>query len=335
MTHLTPAGYPKLLKDIKERIRSAQYTALKAVNKELIALYWDIGRVIIERQKDEAWGKSVVERLADDLQREFPGIQGFSSRNIWYMRNFYLAYKDKEKLQPMVAEIGWTHNIVILDRCKDDLQREFYIRMTRKFGWSKNVLIHQIESKSYEKTLLGQTNFDKTLPAEIKAQAKLAIKDEYTFDFLELGEEHSERELERALITKVEHFLREMGGMFAFLGSQFRLEVGNKEYFIDLLLFHRRLKCLVAIELKVTEFQPEYVGKMQFYLAALDDLVRLPDENPSIGKTKDRVIVEYALKYSGKPIGISEYQIVKRLPKELKDQLPTPEQIKELLKDVK
>ncbi len=173
----------------------------------------------------------------------------------------------------------------------------------------------------------------------IKAQAKLAIKDEYTFDFLELGEEHSKRELERALMAKVEHFLREMGGMFTFLGSQFRLEVGDKEYFIDLLLFHRRLKCLVAIELKVTEFQPEYVGKMQFYLAALDDLVRLPDENPSIGiilcKTKDRVIVEYALKYSSKPIGISQYQIVKRLPKELKGQLPTPKQIKKLLKDAK
>lgn len=338
MTQIIPVGYSRLLKDIKKRIRSAQYTALKVVNKELITLYRDIGRMIVERQKDEAWGRSVVERLADDLQREFPGIQGFSSRNIWYMRNFYRTYTDKEKLQPLVAEIGWTHNLIVLDRCKDDLQREFYVRMTRKFGWSKNVLIHQIENQSYEKTLLGQTNFDRILPAEIRAQAKLAIKDEYTFDFLELGEEHSERELERALITKVEHFLREMGGMFTFLGSQFRLEVGNKEYFIDLLLFHRRLKCLVAVELKVTEFQPEYVGKMQFYLAVLDDLVRLPDENPSIGiilcKTKDRVIVEYALKYAGKPIGISEYQIVKKLPKELKGQLPTPEQIKELLGDM-
>lgn len=223
-------------------------------------------------------------------------------------------------------------------RCKDDLQREFYIRMTRKFGWSKNVLIHQIENQSYEKTLLGQTNFDKAVPAKIRAQAKLAVKDEYTFDFLELGKEHSERELERALIGKIEHFLREMGGMFAFLGSQYRLEVSDKEYFIDLLLFHRRLKCLVAIELKITEFQPEYVGKMQFYLAALDDLVRLPDENPSIGiilcKTKERVIVEYALRYTEKPIGVSEYQIVKRLPKTLKGQLPTPEQIRTLLESV-
>ena len=223
-------------------------------------------------------------------------------------------------------------------RCKDDLQREFYIRMTRKFVWSKAVLIHQIENQSYEKTLLGQSNFDKTVPETIRVQAKLAIKDEYTFDFLELGEEHSERELERALIGKVEHFLREMGRMFAFLGSQYRLEVGDKEYFIDLLLFHRRLKCLVAVELKITEFQPEHAGKMQFYLAALDDLVRLPDENPSIGiilcKSKDRIIVEYALRYADKPIGVSEYQIVKRLPKALKGELPTPQQIERLLKDV-
>ena len=183
--------------------------------------------------------------------------------------------------------------------------------------------------------MLGQTNFDKTVPEHIRSQAKLAVKDEYTFDFLELGEEHSERELERALIGKIEHFLREMGGVFAFLGSQYRLEVSNKEYFIDLLLYHRRLKCLVAVELKITEFQPEHAGKMQFYLAALDDLVRLPDENPSIGivlcKTKDRIIVEYALRYADKPIGVAEYQIVKKLPKALKGQLPTPEQIEELL----
>jgi predicted nuclease of restriction endonuclease-like (RecB) superfamily len=223
----------------------------------------------------------------------------------------------------------------VMARCKDDLQREFYIRMTRKFGWSKAVLIHHIENQSYEKTLLGQTNFDKALPAEIRAQAKLAVKDEYTFDFLEMGEEHSERELERALIGRVEQFLQEMGGMFTFLGSQFRLEVSDKEYFIDLLLFHRRLKCLVAIELKVTEFQPEYVGKMQFYLAALDDLVRLPEENPSIGiilcKTKDRVIVEYALRNARKPIGVGQYRVVTKLPKRLQGELPSPEEIEKLL----
>ena len=331
----TASTYNALLGEIKDRIRSAQYDALKAVNKGLIALYWDIGHMIVDRQKDEGWGKSVVQKLADDLQKDFPGIHGFSAQNLWYMRQLFLEYSGKPKLQPLVGEISWTKNLVIMGSCKDDLVREFYIRMTKKFGWSKNVLIHQIENQSYEKTLLGQTNFDKTVPEHIRAQAKLAVKDEYTFDFLELGEEHSERELERALIGKIEHFLREMGGAFAFLGSQYRLEVSDKEYFIDLLLYHRRLKCLVAVELKITEFQPEHAGKMQFYLAALDDFVRLPDENPSIGiilcKTKDRVIVEYALRYADKPIGVAEYQIVKKLPKALKGQLPTPEQIEELL----
>jgi predicted nuclease of restriction endonuclease-like (RecB) superfamily len=276
MSELIPNDYRELLGEIKQRIRSAQYEALKAANKELISLYWDIGQMIATRQ-EEGWGKSVVESLARDLQIEFPGIHGFSARNIWYMRNFFLAYVDKPKLQPLVAEIGWTHNLIIMEKCKNDLEREFYIRMTKKFGWTKDVLIHQIENKTYEKTLMGQTNFDQTLPDNIRNQAKLAVKDEYTFDFLELANEHSERQLEMAILTKVEPFLREMGGMFSFIGSQYRLEIGEREYFIDLLLYHRRLKCLVAIELKIGEFLPEYVGKMQFYLAALDDLVRIAD----------------------------------------------------------
>ncbi|HHO76006.1 MAG TPA: DUF1016 domain-containing protein [Deltaproteobacteria bacterium] len=332
-----PEVYPELLKGIKVRVRSAQYTALHAVNRELIGLYWDIGRMIVEQQNGDTWGKAVVERLAADLRDEFPGMQGFSAQNLWYMRQLYSEYCSKPNLQPLVGEISWSKNLIIMARCKDDLQREFYIKMTRKFGWSKNVLIHHIENQSYEKTLLGQTNFDKTLPDNIRSQAKLALKDEYTFDFLELGEEHSERELERALIGRIEHFLREMGGNFSFLGSQYRLLVSDKEYFIDLLLFHRRLQCLVAVELKISEFQPEYIGKMQFYLAVLDDMVRMPHENPSIGiilcKTKDRIIVEYALKNSGKPIGVGEYKIVSKLPKDLRGQLPTTEQIEVLLRD--
>jgi predicted nuclease of restriction endonuclease-like (RecB) superfamily len=237
----------------------------------------------------------------------------------------------------LVREIACSHNLVILERCTDPLEREFFIRMTRKFGWSKNVLIHQIENQSYEKTLLGQTNFDKTLTPKLRAQAKLAVRDEYTFDFLELGEEHAERELERALVGRIEQFLRAMGGLFAFVGSQYRLEVEGREFFIDLLLFHRRLRCLVAIELKVGEFQPEFVGKMQFYLTALDRQVREEGENPSIGiilcKEKRRTIVEYALYNATKPIGVTTYRIVKRLPKELKGQLPSPEEIAKLLED--
>ena len=327
--------YRHLLMEVQQRIRAAQYDALKAVNREMINLYWDIGKMIVTRQQNVNWGKSVVEQLAKDLQAEFPGISGFSTRNIWRMRDFYLTYHSQEILPPLVAEIGWTHNIVILEKCKDDLEREFYIKMTRKFGWTKNVLIHQIENQTYQKTLLNQTNFNKTVPTEIRNQLKLAVKDEYTFDFLELADEHSERQLERAILTRVEPFLQEMGGLFAFIGSQYRLEVDDEEYFIDILLYHRRLKCLVAIELKIGKFLPEYVGKMQFYLSVLDNTVKLPDENPSIGiilcKSKQRTIVEYALKDSNKPIGVATYQIVSQLPQELKNQLPDPEQIANLL----
>ncbi len=331
-------NYRHLLMEIKQRIRSAQYEALKAVNREMINLYWDIGQIIVTQQQGASWGKSVVEQLAKDLQAEFPGISGFSAANLWRMRLFYESYVNNEKLAPMVREIGWSHNLVIVEKCKDDLEREFYIRMTRKFGWTKNVLIHQIENQTYEKTLLNQTNFDKTVPAEIRNQLKLAVKDEYTFDFLELADEHSERQLEQAILARVEPFLQEMGGVFAFIGSQYRLEINEEEYFIDILLYHRRLKCLVAIELKIGKFLPEYVGKMQFYLAVLDDTVKLPDENPSIGiilcKSKERTIVEYALKESNKPIGIGTYQVVSKLPQELQNQLPAPEQVAKLLEGV-
>ncbi|MBD2356963.1 DUF1016 domain-containing protein [Tolypothrix sp. FACHB-123] len=335
MSKPIPNDYINLLVQVKQRIRSAQYEALKAVNKELIALYWDIGKMIVTRQQGDSWGKSVVEKLAKDLQTEFPGISGFSTANLWRMRLFYETYAANEKLAPLVREIGWTHNIVILEKCKDNLEREFYIKMTRKFGWTKNVLIHQIENQTYEKTLLNQTNFDQTVSAEIRNQLKLAVKDEYTFDFLELADEHNERQLEEAILTRVEPFLQEMGGIFAFIGSQYRLEIDDEEYFIDILLYHRSLKCLVAIELKIGKFLPEYVGKMQFYLAVLDDKVKLADENPSIGiilcKSKQRTIVEYALKESNKPIGVGTYQIVSTLPQELKNQLPAPEQVAKLL----
>ena len=331
---LKVSDYGSFLNEIKQRIRSSQYEALKTVNKGLIWLYRDIGRIIVERQEKYGWGKSIVETLAQDLQKEFPGMQGFSPRNIWYMRNFYEEYKTNEKLQPLVAEISWTHNIILMERCNNLLEREFYIRMTKRMGWSKNVLIHQIENRTYEKTLLNQTNFSRSLPEKIKHQAKLSVKDEYTFDFLELNEEHSEMELERALISKVNRFLVEMGGAFAFMGNQFRLEIDGEEFFIDILLYHRRLKCLVAIELKVGKFQPEYIGKMQFYLAALDKIVRQKGENPSIGiilcKDKKRTIVEYALKESNKPIAVAQYRMTQTLPKNLQKELPAPEQIQKL-----
>ena len=199
-------GYGSLLGEIKQRIRSAQYEALRAVNKELISLYWDIGRLIVERQQGETWGKSVVEQLSQDLQAEFPGISGFSPRNIWRMREFYLTYHANEKLTTLVAEISWSHNLTIMSNCKDDLSREFYIRMSRRYGWTKNVLDHQIENQTYEKTLVNQTNFEMVLSEEVRTQAKLAVKDEYTFDFLELADKHSERQLESAILARVRAF---------------------------------------------------------------------------------------------------------------------------------
>ncbi len=330
--------YSLLLASIKDRIRKAQYEALKAVNKELIGLYWDIGRMIVDRQRKHGWGKSIVENLAEDLQKEFPGIQGFSVQNLWYMRQFYTEYHRNEKLQPMVGEISWSKHLVIMGQCKDDLEREFYIRMTRKFGWTKNVLIHQIEARAYEKTMLNQTNFNKTLPEKIRNQAKLAVKDEYTFDFLELGEEHGERELESALLLKMDRFLREMGGTVTFVGSQYRLEVGDQEYFVDILLYHRHLRCLIAVELKTTAFVPEFMGKMQFYLTALDRHAKASGENSPIGiivcKTKNKMVVEYALAQAKTPIGVATYRMTTRLPKNLKNQLPGPEQVGRLLEDI-
>jgi len=330
--------YGKLFQDIKARILAAQYQALRSVNRELIGLYRDIGKMIVERQKEQGWGKAIVETLAGDLQKEFPGERGYSRDNLWRMRKFYLSYHDHPKLAPLVQEIGWTHNVVILESCKDSLEREFYLRMTRRMGWSKNVLAHKIEQRTYEKTFLSQTNFGETLPAGIRDQAKIAVKDEYTFDFLELGEAHSERQFERAILARMERFLREMGGALAFVGSQHRLEVCGKEYFVDLLLYHRHLRCLVAIELKTGEFLPEYVGKMQFYLAALDGSVKEESENPAIGiivcKSKDKMTVEYALRESRKPIGVATYKITACLPQGLKGELPGSEQIARLIEKV-
>lgn len=331
-------GYQQFLGDLKQRIRSAQYAALKSVNRELLTLYWDIGRMIIDRQRGETWGNAVVEQLAADLRREFPGIGGFSARNIWRMREFYLTYRDNEKLTQLVTEIGWSHNLRIMSKCKDPLEREFYIRMSRKYGWSRQVLENHIDNQTYEKTLLNQTNFATTVTEASRDQAILSIRDEYTFDFLDLGQDYNERQLEQAIIARVDLFLREMGGMFAYVGSQYRLEVSDQEFFIDLLLFHRRLKCLIAVDLKVGRFMPEYVGKMQFYLAVLDEQVRMEGENPSIGiilcKSKDKTIVEYALKDATKPIGVATYRTFSSLPQELQGELPGPDQVAKLLEGI-
>lgn len=331
MTTMQPNDYNHFLIEIKERIRSAQYEAMKAVNKEMIQLYWDIGKQITEKQQASGWGKAVVETLSKDLQKEFPGIQGFGARNIWYMQQFYTEYEGNEFLQPLVAEISWTKHLAIMTKCKDIQERQFYILSTKKYGWTKDVLIHKIEAKAFEKYLLGQTNFDKTLPDNIKHQAVLAVKDDYTFDFLGLGEEHSETELEQALIKNIRSFLIEFGTDFTFVGNQYRIELDGEEYFIDLLLYHRKLQCMVAVELKIGKFLPEYKGKMEFYLNILNDKIRLPHENPSIGiiicKSKKRTIVEYALKDSNQPIGIATYSLTTELPESYQELLPDGDEI--------
>lgn len=335
MSELTAHDYGDFLLEVKTRIRQAQYQALRATNKELLSLYWDIGESIHVKQDALGWGKSVVENLASDLQAEFPGRNGFSAQNLWYMRQFYSEYQNQPNLQPLVGEISWSKNLVIMSRCKDLLEREFYLRATARFGWTKAVLQHQIDNKSYEKYLLNQTNFDATLPAEIQAQASLAVKDHYTFDFLDLGDEHSERELERSLVKNIRRFLIEMGGAFTFVGNQYRLVVGGQEYFIDLLLFHRRLRCLVAIDLKIGSFEPEHKGKMEFYLEALDTQERMEGENPPIGiiicRDKNKTVVEYALRTSSRPIGVATYTVVPELPEAYRAELPSPEAIADRL----
>lgn len=323
--------YTRFLNEITLRIRSAQYEALKAVNKEMIALYWEIGKRITEQQATSGWGKSVVETLSRDIQKEFPGIQGFGVRNMWDMARFYAEYQSNEILQPLVAEISWSKHIVILTKCKEAQQRQFYILATRKFGWTKDVLINKIELKTYEKYLLGQNNFDNTLPEKIRNQAVLALKDEYSLNFAGLDEEHSEYELEQSIVKNIRSFLMEFGPDFSFIGNQYKLVVDDTEYFIDLLLYNRRLQAMIAIELKIGEFKPEYKGKMEFYLNVLNDTVKLPHENPAIGiiicKSKKRTTVEYALKSSNLPIGVATYSLSSELPDDYKKLLPAPEDI--------
>lgn len=320
----------QFIADIKLKVRQAQYEALKAVNVHLISLYWELGKAIAEKQT-LGWGKAIVPTLSKELQGEFPEMTGFSTTNLWYMVQFYNEYHLDENLQPLVGEISWTKHLIILSKCKDPQERLFYTISTKKFGWTKDVLVHQVENKTYQKYLLNQTNFDDVLPEKIKNQAHLAVKDHYNFEFLEMAEEHSEYELEQALIKNIKDFLLEVGADFSFIGNQYKIYVGKKEYKIDLLLFHRKLQSLIAVELKIGDFEPEYKGKMEFYLSVLNDTVKLPHENPAIGiiicKNKDRTVVEYALRTSTMPIGVATYATTEQLPDEYKALLPATEEI--------
>jgi predicted nuclease of restriction endonuclease-like (RecB) superfamily len=330
-TQPKPPAYQELIAEMTARVHLGQLAAFRAVNKELIDMYWDLGKMIVERQEQNGWGKSVVELLSKDLRKQFPRMGGLSAGNLWRMRAFYLAYIDSEILAPLVREIGWTHNLMIFEKCKDPNERLFYIHQTKNYGWTKDVLIHQIENQSYQKTVISQHNFEQNLPEHLHSQAILAVKDDYAFGLLELGDKHSEFQLEQAILNNIRQFLIEMGGDFCFIANQFYIDLNGKDYKVDLLLFHRGLQSLVAIDLKIGEFAPEHTGKMSFYLSLLDSRVKKQYENPSIGiiicKSKDHTTVEFALKDVNKPIGVATYSITKSLPNELSAFFPSAEEL--------
>lgn len=322
--------YTALLQSLKERIRTTQVRASLAVNRELILLYWQIGHEILLRQQQQGWGAKVVNQLAKDLQQEFPEMKGFSPRNLKYMRAFAEAYPDQQMVQQAAAQIPWFHNCVLIEKVKDLAQRLWYIQQTVQYGWSRAVLIYQIESELYHRQGEAVTNFGNTLPQPQSDLAHQLLKDPYNFDFLSLGKEIQERDLEQALVNHIREFLLELGVGFAFVGSQYHLEVGGEDFYIDLLFYHLRLRCFVVIDLKMSEFKPEYSGKMNFYVSAVDDLLRHPDDQPTIGmilcKSKNKAVAEYALRDVNKPIGISTHQM-RGLPEPLKAILPTVEQL--------
>jgi predicted nuclease of restriction endonuclease-like (RecB) superfamily len=331
-------NYDQFLRDLKERIRSAQIRAAIAVNRELIVLYWQIGRDILDRQQQQGWGAKVIDRLAKDLQKEFPEVKGFSSRNLKYMRSFAESYPEEPIVQQLAAQIPWFHNCVLLDKVKDLNERLWYIQQTIDYGWSRNVLVHQIETGLHQRVGGAVTNFARALPLPQSDLAQQLVKDPYHFDFLSLGKEAQERDLERALIDHIREFLLELGVGFAFVGSQYHLEIEGDDFYIDLLFYHLKLRCFVVIDLKMSAFQPEYSGKMNFYISAVDDLLRHPDDKPTIGiilcKDKKKTVAEYALRDLRKPIGISTYHFKDTLPEPLQGQLPTIKQLEVELSSV-
>lgn len=328
---LNPKDYEAFLLDLKTRIRTAQVRAALAVNHELVLLYWQIGRDILTRQQQQGWGAKVIDALAKDLRHEFPEIKGFSSRNLKYMRAFAQSYPDEQIVQEVLAQITWYHNIALLEKLKSREERLWYAQQTVAQGWSRNVLVMQVESGLHRRQGGAVTNFAQVLPQPQSDLVHQIVKDPYNFDFLMLGNERSERALERALIERIRDFLLELGVGFAFLGSQYPLEVSGKEYRLDLLFYHVQLHCYIVIELKAGEFEPEFSGKMNFYVSAVDNLLKTQRDDPTIGiilcKSKDKTTVEYALQGVQKPIGVSTFQLATELPETLQGNLPTVEQL--------
>lgn len=326
-----PSNYDDFLRNLKARIHRAQVKAALAVNQELVLLYWQMGREILSRQQYEGWGSKVIERLSKDLKQEFPEMKGFSRSNLMYMRAFAESYPDEQIVQEVLGQIPWYHNIALLDKLNSLDERLWYAHKTIEQGWSRNALVLQIESGLYRRMGGAITNFEQTLPAVQSDLAQQLLKNPYNFEFLELSDTAQERDFEKALVEHIRDFLMELGVGFAFLGSQYPLDVGGREYRLDLLFYHVRLHCYVIIDLKVVEFEPEFSGKMAFYVAAVDDILRREGDNPTIGvilcKSKNTTTVEYALRYVQHPIGVSTFRLKDTLPEPLRGNLPTIEQL--------
>ncbi len=323
--------YLPFLDELKNSIRQAQIKAGLSVNRELVLLYWQIGKGILNQQATQGWGSNVIGQLAEDLKKSFPEMKGFSPRNLKYMRAFADAYPDLAFVQAAPAQITWYHNCTLLDKVKDPSERQFYTEQTIVNGWSRDVLVHQIESGLHTRQGKAITNFANTLPKPQSELAQQILKDPYNLEFLTLAPEALERDLERSLLEKLKDFLLELGTGFSFVGSQYHLEVGGQDYFLDLLFYHLKMRCFVIVDLKITDFKPEYAGKMGFYLAVADDQLRHETDQPSVGlilcKTRNSVVAEYTLRNSANPMGVSEYKVAQALPASLKASLPTIETI--------
>ena len=326
-------GYPAFLDGMKNKIRNARIKASLSVNREMLLLYWEIGKSILLSQEKEGWGTKVIERLSRDLKLEFPDMKGFSTRNLKYMRKFAELYPDIQIVQEVLAQITWYHNIALIEKLDKNEERFWYAQQAYENGWSRNVLVLQIESKLYKRQSLSKktTNFQQTLLSPQSDLAEQMLKDPYHFDFLNIGAEVRERDMEKALIDNITRFLLELGSGFAFVGRQYHLEVGGEDFYIDLLFYHLKLRCFVVIELKTGDFKPEYTGKMNFYLSAVDSLVKHPDDNSSIGiilcRSRNRIIAEYALRDINKPVGVSEFLLLEEVPEKYKNSLPTIEEL--------
>ncbi len=330
--------YAQTLADLKQHVRQAQIKATLSVNKELLSLYWSIGKMIAEKETAHGWGAKLIEQLAEDLQNEFPGISGFSRANVFRMKAFFLNYaivaQAVRQLEDLpIMTIPWGHNVVLLQKLKNNDQRFWYAKKAIENGWSRSTLEMWIKADLYNREGKAITNFKHTLPIPDSDMAQQSLKDPYIFDFLTLHEKHLEKDVEQGLIDHIQKFLLELGEGFAFVGRQYHLEIGNKDYYIDLLFYHLKLRCFIVIELKAREFDPRDAGQINFYLSAVDDLIRTPEDNPTIGlilcKTKDNFTAEYALRDIKKPIGVAGYEatLVESLPKKFKGSLPTIQEI--------